>query len=295
VRSADGRQPDVSFGIKTVPQGAATYPEILRAWREADELPLIEHAWLWDHLMPLGQPPDGPCLENWTLLAALAAQTHRLRLGHLVASVLNHPPAVLAKMASTIDIISDGRLILGLGAGWASPEQEAYGVPYLKPADRIDRLDEACRIIRGLWTEDVFDFEGRHFTLRGARLEPKPVQRPHPPIVIGGRGERRTLRVAAEQADIWNMPARDADAPAEFRRLNAVLDEHCVAIGRDPATIARSVQLFVDFDDAAATRAQASAFAEAGASHVVLNLRPPYPAGTVRRLVDEVIGPLGNV
>jgi alkanesulfonate monooxygenase SsuD/methylene tetrahydromethanopterin reductase-like flavin-dependent oxidoreductase (luciferase family) len=283
----------VSFGIKTVPQGGATYDAIRRLWREADDLPEIEHAWLWDHLQPLGLPADGPCLECWTLLAALAPQTSRLRIGLLVGSVLNHPPAVLAKMAATLDLISGGRLIVGLGAGWATDEQLAYGVPHLPPGERIDRLAEACRIIRRLWTEDVVDFDGRFFHLEGAHLEPKPVQRPHPPILIGGAGERRTLRVVAEQADIWNMPARDTRGADEFARLNRVLDDHCAAVGRDPAAIARSVQLFVDFTDLAGTRALGAAFIEAGADIVVLNLRPPYEAGMAARLVDEVIGPIG--
>lgn len=246
----------LTFGIKTAPQYEAAYPDILRLWRQADDLPEIDHAWLWDHMMPLGEDPSGPCLENWTLLSALAAQTRRLRIGHLVTSNLYRSPPVLAKMATTIDIISEGRLVLGIGAGWSSPEQDAYGAPRLSAADRIARLAEALQVILRAWTEDVFDFEGRHYRLLAVRCEPKPVQHPHPPILIGGKGERRTLRVVAEHADIWNFSGNRDDAAGELRRLNGVLDDHCRAIGRDPANISRSVQLFAEPNDLGRTRRQ---------------------------------------
>jgi F420-dependent oxidoreductase-like protein len=288
-RGAAGRR--VSFGIKTAPQYEATYADIARIWRQADELPDIEHAWLWDHMLPLGEDPSGPCLENWTLLGALAAQTHRLRIGHLVTSNLYRSPPVLAKMATTIDIISGGRLVLGIGAGWSSAEQDAYGAPRLPAAERIDRLAEACEIIRRAWTEDVFDFEGRHYQLRGVICEPKPIQQPHPPILIGGKGERRTLRVVAEQAQIWNFSGSRVDAPAELSRLNAVLDDHCRAVGRDPASISRSVQLFAEPDDLSRTRRQVGALIAAGADHVVLNLLPPFDDDLLPSLVHEVIEP----
>jgi F420-dependent oxidoreductase-like protein len=284
--------PRVSFGIKTAPQYEARYADIVRVWLEADEIPEFEHAWLWDHMMPLGGDPSGPCLENWTLLGALAAQTRRLRIGHLVTSNLYRSPPVLAKMATTIDVISRGRLVLGIGAGWSSPEQDAYGAPRLTAAERIERLDEACQIIRRAWTEDVFDFDGRHYELRGVICEPKPVQRPHPPILIGGKGERRTLRVVAEHADIWNFSGTRDDASGELRRLNGVLDAHCRAVGRDPAAISRSVQLFADADDLAGTRRRVEALVDAGADHVVLNLLPPFGEDLLPRLVREVIEPV---
>lgn len=281
----------VTFGIKTAPQYEARYADIARVWREADEIPEFEHAWLWDHMMPLGGDLSGPCLENWTLLGALAAQTRRLRIGHLVTSNLYRSPPVLAKMATTIDIISDGRLVLGIGAGWSSPEQDAYGTPRLSAAERIGRLDEACQIIRRAWTEEVFDFDGRYYQLKGVLCEPKPIQRPHPPILIGGKGERRTLRVVAEHANIWNFSGSRDDAPAELRRLNGVLDDHCRAIGRDPAEIGRSVQLFAEPDDLDRTRRQVGHLIDAGADQIVLNLLPPFD-GLLPRLVREVIEPV---
>lgn len=285
-----GRQ-QVSFGIKTAPQHEARYADIVRVWREADEIPEFEHAWLWDHMLPLGGDPSGPCLENWTLLGALAAQTRRLRIGHLVTSNLYRSPPVLAKMATTIDIISGGRLVLGIGAGWSSPEQDAYGAPRLSAAERIGRLDEACRVIRRAWTEAAFDFDGRYYQLNGVICEPKPVQQPHPPILIGGKGERRTLRVVADHADIWNFSGSRGDAAGELRRLNGILDEHCRAAGRDPDEISRSVQLFAEPDALDRTRRQVVDLIDAGADQIVLNLLPPFD-GLLPRLVREVIEPV---
>lgn len=281
----------LSFGIKTAPQHDATYEAIARVWREADSIPEFEHAWLWDHMLPLGGDPWGACLENWTLLGALAVQTTRLRIGHLVTSNLYRSPPVLAKMATTVDLISGGRLVLGIGAGWSSPEQDAYGASRLSVAERIGRLDEACQVIRRAWTETVFDFDGRYYQLHGVYAEPKPIQKPHPPILIGGKGERRTLRVVAGHADIWNFSGSRDDAASEFRRLNGVLDEHCASIARDPATIGRSVQLFPELDDLERTRRLVSDLVVGGADHIVLNLLPPFD-GLLPRLVREVIEPV---
>ena len=194
----------LSFGIKTTPVHT-TYDDLLRVWEEADTVPEIEHAWLWDHLMPLFGPKDGPAFEGWTLLAALAARTRRLRLGLLVTSNRIRPPAVLAKIAATTDVISGGRLVVGLGVGGthqpagaggvpgdnpAIAEYAAYGLDLVPPAEGVARLAETCTVLRRMWTEDVVDFDGPHVTLRGARCEPRPVQRPGPPLLIGGWGDR---------------------------------------------------------------------------------------------------------
>jgi alkanesulfonate monooxygenase SsuD/methylene tetrahydromethanopterin reductase-like flavin-dependent oxidoreductase (luciferase family) len=294
----------VSFGIKTTPMNT-TYDELVRIWRDADTVPAIEHAWLWDHLVPLRGPVTAPLHEGWTLLAALAAQTERLRLGLLVSSNRTRPPAVLAKMAATTDLIARGRLIFGIGVGgtrvrgdfrhWggqnpAIREFEAYGVPLVTPVEGIAALAESCTIIRRMWTEArPFDFDGRFYQLKGAICEPKPLQRPHPPILIGGYGER-TLRVIAEHADIWNMPGPPFLSVDDFRRKRAVLDEHCAAMGRDPGEITRSVQIFLSGDDPAATRAMAAELIDAGVQQVILALQPPVrPAQWV---ADEVIEPL---
>jgi alkanesulfonate monooxygenase SsuD/methylene tetrahydromethanopterin reductase-like flavin-dependent oxidoreductase (luciferase family) len=213
--TADGSR--VSFGIKTS-QSNISYAEILKIWREADTVPVIEHAWLWDHLVPLRGDVTGAALEAWTLLAALAAQTSRLRLGVIVTSNRIRPPAVLAKMAATGDDVDGGRLVLGIGAGGsalADPayrdmvhrEYDAYGIDVVSPGEAVAALAEACTIVKRMWSEDQpFDFDGRCYQLKGAICEPKPVQRPRPPIMIGAGGERSALRVVAEHADI--CPAR---------------------------------------------------------------------------------------
>jgi alkanesulfonate monooxygenase SsuD/methylene tetrahydromethanopterin reductase-like flavin-dependent oxidoreductase (luciferase family) len=304
----------VSFGIKTS-QSNVTYDQILKVWLEAEQLPIFEHAWLWDHFIPLRGPTNGAALESWTLLAALAAQTKRLRLGVIVTSNRIRPPAVLAKMAATVDVISRGRLDFGIGAGGSAlsdpallqmvhREYDAYGIPVVPTTEAVGALGEACTIIERMWTVDEpFDFEGRFYQLKGAICEPKPVQRPRPPIMIGAAGEKLALRVVAEHADIWNCPTRgDVD---EFRRKSAVLDDHCAAIGRDPSEIQRSVQLLIGTGqssgastsgannlppvlDSSATRDLLVNFIEAGANHLVL-----APIGVpLRWLADEVVGPV---
>lgn len=278
----------VSFGIKTSPQHT-TYDDMLRVWREADTISAFEHAWLFDHFMPLGSDPTGPCLEGWTLLAAFAAQTERLRVGLMVTGNTYRHPAVLANMGATVDIISRGRLDFGIGAGWNELEHTAYGIPLYSAGERIRRFGEACEVIKRMWTEEAPDFDGRYYQLKGARCEPKPVQKPYPPFVIGGGGEQKTLRVVAQYADIWNFAGGPVD---EFRRKCQILDEHCAAVGRDPAAITRSVQMRFDLANLDATRESARAFIGAGAAHIIFMLQPPYPEGTLSRLAGEVVHPL---
>ena len=278
----------ITFGIKTAPQHVA-YDDIVRVWREADANPAFEHAWVFDHFMPINNDPTGPCLEGWTLLAALAAQTERLRVGQMVTGNTYRHPAVLANMAATVDVMSHGRMDFGIGAGWNELEHTAYGIPLYAPGERIARLGEACEVIRLLWTESVANFDGRYYQLKDARCEPKPVQKPYPPIVIGGSGEQKTLRVVARYADIWNF----VGGPLEmFIHKSAVLDEHCRAVGRDPNEIARSVQIRFDPEAVAQTRATLKDLVGAGASHLIISLSPPYPRDGVRRIADEIIAPL---
>ncbi|MBV9616743.1 MAG: LLM class F420-dependent oxidoreductase [Ktedonobacteraceae bacterium] len=279
------------FGIKTAPQNT-TYEDMLRVWQEADEIPAIEHAWLFDHFMPLGNDPTGPCLEGWSLLAAYAAQTKRLRLGLMVTGNTYRHPAVLANIGATVDIISHGRLDFGIGAGWNELEHSSYGIPLYKPGERIRRLGEACEVIKRLWTETVVDFDGKYYQLKGARCEPKPVQKPYPPFVIGGSGEQLTLRVVAQYADIWNFVGGPVE---DLQRKMAILDEHCAAIGRDPATIERSIQWLINPSNLAATREELLPYIKAGATHIILNLRYPYPEGIVHRMVEEIVEPLKTV
>jgi alkanesulfonate monooxygenase SsuD/methylene tetrahydromethanopterin reductase-like flavin-dependent oxidoreductase (luciferase family) len=279
------------FGIMTAPM-QVDYHDVLRVWREADTIPEIEHAWLFDHLMPIGGDPDGPIYEGWTLLSALAAQTHRLRLGLLVTSNRFRPPAMLAKIATTVDIVSGGRLDFGIGAGsrpshpLARREYDAHGLPYHDAAHAVAGLAEACTVIRRLWTEaDPFDFHGTHADLTGAFGNPKPVQRPHPPILIGGRSAA-TLRVVAEHADLWNIPGGDID---DVTTRSALLDRYCAEIGRDPAAITRSVHLPVSYEEPGSTRDAIGAAVDAGFGHIVLGLSAPYPADIARWVADELI------
>lgn len=283
-----------TFGILTAPM-QVTYQEIQRVWREADTVGEIGHAWLFDHLKPIGGDPDGPIFEGWTLLSAMAAQTERLRLGLLVTSNRFRPPAVLAKIATTVDIVSNGRLDFGIGVGsrpsvpGAHLEYESFGLPYLDSADAIERFTESLTVIRKLWTEDKpFEFEGRQIKLTQALQNPKPVQRPHPPIMIGGRASS-TLRAAAEHADIWNIPG--FGPMAELAARSALLDRCCAEIGRDPGEITRSIYLAVAYDDPAATRASIGEALDAGFRHFTLGLPSPYPEGVARWLADEVIIP----
>jgi alkanesulfonate monooxygenase SsuD/methylene tetrahydromethanopterin reductase-like flavin-dependent oxidoreductase (luciferase family) len=282
-----------SFGIMTAPMQVA-YEDLLRVWREADTIPEIEHAWLFDHLMPIGGDPAGPALEGWTLLPALAAQTSRIRLGVMVTSNRFRPPALLAKIATTVDIVSGGRLDFGIGAGsrpghpLARREYAAHGLPFHDAAHAVGSLAEACTVIRRLWTEaEPFDFPGTYVQLTGAFGNPKPVQRPHPPILIGGRSSK-VLRIVAEHADLWNIPGGDlTDAVSR----SALLDRYCAEIGRDPATITRSIHLQVSYDEPGSTRTEIGLALDAGFTHVVLGLPSPYPAGVARWVTDELVTP----
>ncbi|MER7370673.1 LLM class flavin-dependent oxidoreductase [Nonomuraea wenchangensis] len=281
-----------SFGIMTAPMQVG-YHDVLRVWREADTIPEIGHAWLFDHLLPIAGELTGPVHEGWTLLAALAAQTRRLRLGVMVTSNRFRPPALLAKIATTVDVVSGGRLDFGIGVGsrpdhpLARREYEAHGLPFHDTAQAVAGLAEACTVIRRLWTEDEpFDFDGAHHRLKGAFGSPKPVQRPHPPILIGGRSAA-TLRVAAEHADLWNIPG--GGDIADLAGRSALLDRYCAEIGRDPAAITRSIHLPVTYDRPGPTRDAIGAAVEAGFRHIVLGLPAPYPDGVARWVADELI------
>jgi alkanesulfonate monooxygenase SsuD/methylene tetrahydromethanopterin reductase-like flavin-dependent oxidoreductase (luciferase family) len=290
------RAGEVSFGVKTTPIGVS-YQEIRRAWQEADEIPEIEHAWLWDHFQPLRGDLRQPVLDGWTLLTALAAATSRLEIGILVTNNLVRPPAVLAKMAATVDTIAAGRLIFGVGAGGSlSDESRAFGLGEPPVTERIERLAEACTIIRALWTDqDPVTFSGRHYSVADANCWPKPAAHPHPPILIGGVGETRLLRVVAQHADVWNMPGPPYFTPDEFQRKSRVLDDHCAAIGRDTTRIIRSVQLNVAVDGDAKARDDAKRLIDVGAQHIVLAVAPPYEKGTMRKVATTVIAPMLDV
>ncbi len=225
------------FGIQT-PQQNLTWEELRSLWREAERLGL-DSAWVFDHLMPVFGSEEGPTLEGWTLLAALAAETTRLRIGCLVTGNTYRHPALLAKMATTVDHLSGGRLELGLGAAWYEKEHRAYGIPFYTAKERAERLREAVEVILKLWSEERAHFSGKYYQLRDAPLTPKPLQKPHPPMVIGGDGRKWILPTVARYADGWNCPF--GHSPESAAELNRVIDGYCREVGRNPEDIERSI------------------------------------------------------
>ena len=261
------------FAMKTRPEHQ-TWEEIRDAWIAADEIPLFESAWNWDHFYPLTGDLTGPNFEAWTMLAAMAQATRRIRLGCQVTGMVYRHPAVLANMAATVDIISGGRLEIGLGAGWNQMECDAYGIELPPLRERFDRFDEGVEAIVGLLSQTTTTFAGRYVRLTDARCEPKPVQRPHPPITIGGRGKQRTLRTVARFAQQWNAIAQSAE---DWFELKEVLAGHCAAIGRDVNEITCSVNVRIDADGGLeAAVAAATAYRDAGVDLIIVNL--PVPA-----------------
>ncbi len=273
------------YAIKTPPHHA-TWAQFLDVWRAADDIKLFESAWNWDHFYPLAEPYDGPNLEGWTMLAALAQATSRLRLGAMVNGMHHRHPAVTANMAATIDHISGGRFELGMGAGWNVMESDAYGIPLGSLRERSDRFEEGIEVISSLLKNTVTNFSGEWFQLENAWCEPKPVQ-DHIPIVIGGKGRRRTLRTAARFADQWDMTT--PDAPADWLELDGVLREHCAVVGRDQSEIARSVHLtFGEDDDPAELADRACGFFDAGVDIVVWSMRGPVEASRLEPLANAL-------
>lgn len=277
------------FAIKTRPEHT-TWERMRDVWVAADEFEVFESAWNWDHFYPLSGDLAGPNLEGWTTLAALAQATRRIRVGCQVTGMIYRHPAVLANMAATIDIVSGGRLELGVGAGWNQQECDAYGIPLPPLRERFDRFDEGVEAMVGLLRDPVTTFKGSYVTLTEARCEPKPVQRPHPPITIGGRGPRRTLGAVARWAQAWNVIVTDAD---EWRPLKDTLDTRCAEVGRDPAEITCSVNVRIDGDvpqDQAieAALGQIADFTSAGVDLIVLNLPLDATPDILRPLADAV-------
>jgi len=267
------------FAIKTAPQHT-TWDAMLEVWRAADDIELFESAWTFDHFYPIFSDSAGPCLEGWITLTALAQATRRLRLGTLVTGIHYRHPAVLANMAATLDIISGGRLELGIGAGWNEEESGAYGIELGTPRERSDRFEEACAVLTALLTQETTTFKGSYYQLTEARCEPKPVQQPHPPICIGGSGRLRTLRTAARYAQHWNFVG---GTPDEFRAARDVLHQHCADIGRDPAQILLSSHVPYT-GDPAETADNAAALAGAGVELAIVTFRPPHTAAVLEPL-----------
>ncbi|OBF11328.1 LLM class F420-dependent oxidoreductase [Mycobacterium sp. ACS4331] len=273
------------FAFKTSPQNT-TWPDMLAVWRAADDIEIFESGWTFDHFYPIEGNSSGPCLEGWTTLTALAQATTRLRLGTLVTGIHYRHPAVLANMAAALDIISNGRLELGIGAGWNEEESGAYGIELGSVKERMDRFEEATQVLIGLLSQETTTFDGAFYRLKDARNEPKGFQRPHPPICMGGSGEKRTLRIVAKYADHWNFVI---GTPEEFAHKRDVLWSHCADIGRDPAEIALSAHIWVKPDHGhQKVMSEVAAFGEEGLDLAILYLPPPLDPSVLEPLAAAI-------
>jgi F420-dependent oxidoreductase-like protein len=224
--------------------GLTTWDAVRELWVHVDRSGW-DAACVTDHFMPNTADKVGEVMECWTTLAALAPLVSRMRIGTIVSGNTYRHPAVLAKMAAQIDVISGGRLICGLGAAWQQNEHDAYGIPFYTVQERLARLDEACQVMKALWTQDRSTFKGRYYQLADAPLAPKPVQRPHPELMIGGGGEKVTLKIVARHADHWNVWG----GPDVLARKGALLDGYCRTAGRDPKSIMHSANMVLLFSE----------------------------------------------
>jgi F420-dependent oxidoreductase-like protein len=227
----------ICFGIQLGQQNVE-WARALAVWRQAEAWG-YDSLWNYDHLYPIFTDPQGPCLEGWTTLSALAMATTRARIGCLVNGNTYRNPCLTAKMAATLDHISGGRLNLGIGAGWFEPEHRAYGFDFKTVRGRLEALDESLRILRGLFTQERTTLHGKHYTVDDALALPKPVQKPYPPILIGGTGEKILLRIVAEHADMWN----GMGSPERMRQLIDVIARHGEKVGRDTTAIEKTVAM----------------------------------------------------
>ncbi len=308
--------PKVRIGIQTG-QDMVEWSHLLEFWRFLDRETAFDSVWTIDHFVPPAGDPAGACLEGWTALAAGAQATERMRVGCLVTGVTYRHPSVLAKMAATVDHISNGRLEFGIGAAWHEPEHRVYGMAFPSVKEREDRLEEAVQLTRLLFhAEGPVDFQGKYYQLSQAPFAPKCVQQPHPPIFIGGGGEKRTLRIAARYADGMNVIG-SLDA---VKQKIAVLERHCAGVGRDSNEITKSVfgpVMLIDDEEragqvrtamaprmgttperaldtlavgnAAQVRGTIERYAEAGVSYIMMMSRPPYNFDLYRRISDEIV------
>jgi F420-dependent oxidoreductase-like protein len=296
---------DVQFGVHTGLQHTSI-AELQELWRRIEDLG-FDWISIWDHFYAADNTGNPHCLEAIASHAALAAATSKVRCGSLVYSVGYRHPAVLANAMATLDQLSNGRITLGLGGGWLQNEYDVYGIEYGAPRQRLAKLEESIQCVRGLLTQDVTDFDGTYFQLRGAQCEPKPVQA-RLPIWIGGGGEKVTLRIAAQYADGWNVPFIPPD---QWAHKAAVLDAHCERVGRDPSEITKTVNVGMAFTDEELVRQfgpmsdyirpsvftgsvqqmvdHAAAFCTAGARQLILAMRAPFDRDGLERFAAEVM------
>jgi F420-dependent oxidoreductase-like protein len=272
----------MEFGIFSS-MGGQTWERVAGLWRHI-EATGWDIACVTDHFMPNTPDRKGSTMEGWTTLCALAATVPRLRVGTIVLGNTYRHPAVVAKMAAQLDIISDGRLILGMGAGWQENEHTAYGIEYPKIGERLARLDEACTVIRSLWSNERSDFDGRYYQLSDAPLDPKPIQSPYPELMIGGGGEKVTLRIVAKHADHWNVWG----GPEVLARKGAILDRHCEAQNRDATTITRSANMALLITDKSSDVRELAETIEKRMGRHADDARDTCLAGSPGEIVDKL-------
>ena len=306
--------PRVRFGIHT-PNQQVSWDDLLATWKEAEALG-FDSAWVYDHFMPIFGNQDGPTLEGWTALAALAAETTRMQVGVLVTGNTYRNPALLAKMATTVDHISHGRLVLGIGAGWFERDHTAYGFPFGTDHERARKLAEALQVITKLWGEDHPTFKGKYYSLDHAPFAPPNVQKPRPRIVVGGKGKQWIVPLIARYADGWN--AVSGVDPDGIRERREIIRRECQRVGRNPcpdyvsvlvplvaitnvplagplvrlgarAVVDKDVAESILADSPEAITARIRAYVDAGAQEIILSLRPPFDRDLLQRFAKEIM------
>ena len=283
----------IRFGIQTGQQNIE-WAQMLELWRQADGWG-YDSLWNFDHFYAIFLPPELPCLEGWTTLSALALATKRARVGTMVNGNTYRHPCVTAKMAATVDHISGGRLNLGIGAGWFEREHQNFGIDFKTVPQRLQALDEACRIIRGMLTQEHTTVQGRHYTVTEAMGNPKPIQQPHPPIMIGGTGERVLLRLVARHADMWNASAsaermhelieiiRCYRAPAERQAFM------CNTIAGLRQTTPEQARQEMMIGDKLECLDVVDRYVKAGVTHFIFMMFAPYFVDEIQAFAEEVI------
>lgn len=275
------------FGVLTYPEHV-TYRDVAQTWHEIDAFG-FDSAFVFDHFVPFTGSSSGPCLEGWTLLSALAAQTKQIRVGMLVTGITYRHPALLAKMAATVDHVSHGRLILGVGAGWHEQEHRMYGFPFPTTGDRARQLREAVHIFKQLFTEEKSTINGKYYQLKDAPFAPKAVQKPHPPILIGGTGPQVILPLAARHANIWHFYG--GSGAESIRQTCTAFDAVCQKVGRNPHDVEKATSVYPS--QLAGPKKDVMdhlrALADAGISHVVIELSQPYDRQFLWRFAKDIL------
>jgi F420-dependent oxidoreductase-like protein len=304
----------IRFGLQTGQQNTE-WSDLVALWSAADGWG-YDSLWAYDHFYPIFTDPKGPCLEGWTTLAALSQATKNARIGHLVNGNTYRHPSLTAKAAATLDIISGGRLNLGIGAGWFEDEHRSLGFDFKTVRGRLEALEEALQIIKGMHAGEAVTLDGKHYQVKDAICVPRPVQSGGTPILIGGSGRKILLRIVAQYADMWNANG----TPEHLAELVGVIEEHCRTVGRDPAEIEKTVMMplcytddvptqdFVcellagafDIDKETARRQtmiggkdecleKVDAYVNAGCTHFIFMLMAPYDHAQIQAFAEQVV------